>query len=131
MKEARIKKDISQRELARRTGIDKTEISRIESGKRASTNFFSLKSLANELGLDIKEVMKLSNYTKIEMDFYIKYEEAIGLIHDIELEKFIKEEDKSIDLLKTIREYKKGTIDEEEFIYFVSKRLGINLKKYL
>ena len=48
VREARIIKKISQRELARRTGVDNNTISKIEKGNRLKPNILRLKKLSLE-----------------------------------------------------------------------------------
>ena len=63
VKEARLNKKISQRELTRRTGVDNNTISKIEKGERKKPNILILKKLAIELELDFEKMMELSGYT--------------------------------------------------------------------
>lgn len=67
VREARIIKRISQRELARRTGVDNNTISKIEKGNRLKPNILILKKLSLELGLDFEKMMELSGYTTDEI----------------------------------------------------------------
>ena len=67
VKEARLNKEISQRELTRRTGVDNNTISKIEKGERKKPNILILKKLAIELELDFEKLMKLSGYTNDEI----------------------------------------------------------------
>ena len=67
VKEARLNKKISQRELTRRTGVDNNTISKIEKGERKKPNILILKKLALELELDFEKLMELSGYTTDEI----------------------------------------------------------------
>lgn len=67
VKEARLNKKISQRELTRRTGVDNNTISKIEKGERKKPNILILKKLAIELELDFEKMMELSGYTTDEI----------------------------------------------------------------
>ena len=69
VKEARLNKKISQRELTRRTGVNNNTISKIEKGERKKPNILILKklSLELELELDFEKLMKLSGYTTDEI----------------------------------------------------------------
>ena len=67
VKEARLNKKISQRELTRRTGVDNNTISKIEKGERKKPNILILKKLSLELELDFEKLMKLSGYTTDEI----------------------------------------------------------------
>ena len=64
----RLRKDISQRELSRRTGIDNNTISQIEKGERKKPNSLSLIKLSQELELDLDDLMNLSGYSKEDID---------------------------------------------------------------
>ena len=66
IKDARIKKGISQRELTRRTGVDNNTISKLEKGIRKKPNILILKKLALELDLDFDKLMELSGYSTDE-----------------------------------------------------------------
>lgn len=68
IKNARLRKDISQRELSRRTGIDNNTISQIEKGDRKKPNSLSLIKLSQELELDLDDLMNLSGYSKEDID---------------------------------------------------------------
>ncbi len=72
IKNARIKKDISQRELSRQTGIDNNTIAKIENGSRKKPNALSLKKLAFVLNLELSELLVLSGYTKNDIDLILE-----------------------------------------------------------
>lgn len=72
IKNARIKKGISQRELSRQTGIDNNTIAKIENGSRKKTNALSLKKLAFVLNLELSELLVLSGYTKNDIDLILE-----------------------------------------------------------
>ena len=67
VKQARLSKNISQRELTRRTGVDNNTISKIEKAERKKPNILILKKLALELELDFEKLMELSGYTTDEI----------------------------------------------------------------
>ncbi|MDO5569518.1 MAG: helix-turn-helix domain-containing protein [bacterium] len=67
--EAREKLGISQRELARLSNMDCAEVSRIESGKRIKPNILYLKGIAENLNLSLVNLMKLSGYSDIDIDW--------------------------------------------------------------
>ena len=68
VKSAREKVGISQRELSRRTGIDNNTLAKIEKGERKKPNVLSLRKLSMVLGIDVKKLMKLCDYTKEEIE---------------------------------------------------------------
>ena len=72
IKNARITKGISQRELSRQTGIDNNTIAKIENGSRRKPNPLSLKKLAFVLNLELSELLVLSGYTKTDIDLILE-----------------------------------------------------------
>lgn len=72
IKNARVEKGISQRELSRQTGIDNNTIAKIENGSRRKTNPLSLKKLAFVLNLELSELLVLSGYTKTDIDLILE-----------------------------------------------------------
>ena len=67
--EAREKVGISQRELSRRANMDCAEVSRIEAGKRQKPNVLYLKGIAETLNLSMVDLMKLTGYNDIEINW--------------------------------------------------------------
>ena len=55
-------KGYSQRDLAERCGVSAAEISRIESGKRQKPSPTLLKAMAQTLGIEYSDLMKLAGY---------------------------------------------------------------------
>lgn len=72
IKNARIKKGISQRELSRQTDIDNNTIAKIENGSRRKPNPLSLKKLAFVLNLELSELLVLSGYSKTDIDLILE-----------------------------------------------------------
>lgn len=68
IKDAREAKNISQRELARQTGIDNNTISQIEKGERKKPNSLSLQKLSQALDLDFGLLMLESGYTQEDIN---------------------------------------------------------------
>ncbi|MDF2591369.1 MAG: response transcriptional repressor, RecA-mediated autopeptidase [Clostridia bacterium] len=62
IKEARDKKDYSQRQLALYTGISNTEISKIESGERLNPSPEILKKISDYLNLDYMKLLVVAGY---------------------------------------------------------------------
>jgi transcriptional regulator with XRE-family HTH domain len=58
----RTEKGMSQRELADKSKISNTEISRIESGLRKNPAPATLRSLAIALGIEYRDLMKMAGY---------------------------------------------------------------------
>lgn len=65
---ARKKAGISQRELARRVNMDCAEVSRIEAGKRLKPNVLYLKGIAENLKLNLIDLMKMAGYDEIDIN---------------------------------------------------------------
>ena len=59
VKELRCKRDLSQRELAKLSDLSNAEISRLEKGERKNLSIKTLMKLANGLGIDDVELIKL------------------------------------------------------------------------
>ena len=68
IKEAREKKGISQRELARQIGVGNNTIARLENGERKSTNSLTLKKMANVLNLDLRELMTIAGFSEEDIE---------------------------------------------------------------
>lgn len=68
IREARTKVGISQRELARRVNMDCAEVSRIEAGKRLKPNVLYLKGIAENLKLNLTDLMKMAGYDEVDIN---------------------------------------------------------------
>lgn len=68
IKEAREKKGISQRELARQIGVGNNTIARLENGERKSTNALTLKKMANVLNLDLRKLMTIAGFSEEDIE---------------------------------------------------------------
>ena len=60
----RNEKNYSQRDLAEKCGVSGAEISRIESGKRQKPSPTMLKAMAQALGVEYSDLMKLAGYVE-------------------------------------------------------------------
>lgn len=136
VKKAREEKNISQRELARRIKIDNAEISRIEKGNRVQPNFYILRNLSKELDLDFKTLMEISKYNKEEIEILLPYKDIEPKPFPTrqwtaeEYSAFLNTKEEGIDLLYIIREFRKGRLSEDDFIYLMSKGLGVNIREH-
>ena len=83
VKEARLMKNISQRELSRRTGVDNNTLAKIERGIRKKPNLKSLKSISNELDIPFSKLLEACHYDQISEDAYLQFEENMRLINSI------------------------------------------------
>lgn len=82
IKNAREKKELSQRELSRQTGIDNNTIAKIENGTRKKPNPLSLTKLSIILELDLKLLLKHAGYSKEDEELIINSKE-INSYHKI------------------------------------------------
>ena len=112
VKEARINKGYSARELAKLCDISHTEINNIEKGERVRPAVLTLKAFEKYLDLDFKELATLVGYSKdtIEYgdnDIIVSFERYDKKIREFELEKkFINDK------------------------LMIKKHLGIDIKEY-
>ena len=83
VKEARLRKNISQRELSRRTGVDNNTLAKIERGIRKKPNLKSLKSISNELDIPFSKLLEACHYDQISEEAYLQFEENMRLINSI------------------------------------------------
>ena len=123
--------NLSQRQLAKITGIDNAEISRIEKGKRVQPGYLVIKSLAKALNIDFVYLMELAGYNKEDIDDFERFENlppfpniTWDLIH--QYSKMYKDSYK-LNILKVMRGYKEGVFSEAQFIKLLSDGLGINI----
>ena len=68
IKNLREQNDLSQRELAERSGVSNAEISRLETGGRKKPSPMVLKSLAPYLGVSYEELMRQAGYFEETVD---------------------------------------------------------------
>lgn len=68
IKESRIKKGISQRELSRRSGVDNKTIAKIELGERKKPTIVTLLKISAILDLNIYEVLTVAGYSNEEIE---------------------------------------------------------------
>jgi len=98
---SRKKLGITQREVARRTGIDNNTIAKIEKGERKKPNTLSLKKLGYVLNIEPDYLLQLAGYN----------EEEIKIVNsDVSTKVFTKDSDNKIVLIKELilqAEYKK------------------------
>lgn len=69
LKQIRLEKSISQRELAEKSGISNAEISRLESGERQKPSPDALKAIAPILGVTYEDLMDKAGYLSNKMLF--------------------------------------------------------------
>ncbi len=122
VKSAREKIGISQRELSRRTGIDNNTLAKIEKGERKKPNVLSLRKLSMVLGIDVKKLMKLCDYTKEEIEM---------IDNKIYTNIAIKNDDLSITLIdEYIKNFKYDVLAKEFLLDFIDNKDYKKTEKY-
>lgn len=128
----RTEKKWSQRELAEKSGLSNTEISRIETGKRKNPTPFTLHALADALQVEYRDIMKLAGYIEEMHDqdsFYeLVFKDSKGNIVDVRRvvkEMFRRNENWANDFIHVSRELSDR---DRENLKEMSKRF-LELKK--
>ncbi len=86
VKEARMRKNISQRELSRRTGVDNNTLAKIERGIRKKPNLKSLRAISKELGIPFSKLLKACHYDQISEEAIHQLEINMKLMNSIDAE---------------------------------------------
>lgn len=94
VKEARISKGYSARELAKLCDISHTEINNIEKGERVRPAILTLKAFEKYLDLDFKELATLVGYSKdtieyVDNNIIVSYERYDKKVREFESAKQI------------------------------------------
>ena len=83
----REEKQMSQRELAFKSNLSPTEISRIEAGKRQQPSPTTLKGIASALGIEYSDLMKVAGYLEEthedDMLYELVFKDENGVIVDV------------------------------------------------
>ncbi len=92
VKEARQKKNISARELAKLVNISHTEINNIEKGTRVKPSLLILKGFEKYLDLNFKEIAQMVGYSKesieyAEEEIIVSYEKFANKVEEFKQEK--------------------------------------------
>lgn len=137
IKESRISKNISQRELARRINVNNAVIARIENGETRKPSFPLLKSISEELKLDLVQLLNAACYTMEEIHNlgYIELSEFRGICGTEKLENYMTKNSDGeyiIDLIKIFKGYKNNKIDiNAVFGLICAATGGIDLTRYV
>lgn len=100
---ARVAKGISQRELAKLTGISRSTLNDLINGKIKKVDIDDLRKIAEALDMSLQELVKVAGYDEISMYF------RINKAQDKYLDKSTK------DLKRLLDEYKESEIDLLKF----------------
>lgn len=124
IKETRTKNNLSQRELARKIGIDNATISRIENGSIKKPAIDILIKLSNELNIDINILLNLCEYNVQEILKLITPNKinhnmaAFNFIDKDKLQEYLSLDGifEYIDILKVLNGFKNEKLTPEETI---------------
>lgn len=113
LRQLRVDKGISQRELADLSGFSNAEISKIESGGRKKPSTALLKAMAPHLGISYEVLMNKAGYL----------EEVV--IHTGYTEHIFKDDDGSLaDIVRKVKEMQRADSDWANIAYRVSRELS-------
>ena len=113
IEEARVKKGISQRELAKETGISRSTLNDLINGKIKKVDIDDLRKIAEVLDMSLQELLKVAGYD--EMLFYFNKD------------KYANKSTK--DLKNLIEQYKKSEIDLLDFDSMKRKKVSAARQK--
>ena len=113
IEEARVKKGISQRELAKETGISRSTLNDLINGKIKKVDIDDLRKIAEVLDMSLQELLKVAGYD--EMLFYFNKD------------KYVNKSTK--DLKNLIEQYKKSEIDLLDFDSMKRKKVSAARQK--
>ena len=113
IEDARVKKGISQRELAKQTGISRSTLNDLINGKIKKVDIDDLRKIAEVLDMSLQELLKVAGYD--EMLFYFNKD------------KYANKSTK--DLKSLIEQYKKSEIDLLDFDSMKRKKVSAARQK--
>ena len=113
IEDARVKKGISQRELAKETGISRSTLNDLINGKIKKVDIDDLRKIAEVLDMSLQELLKVAGYD--EMLFYFNKD------------KYANKSTK--DLKNLIEQYKKSEIDLLDFDSKKRKKVSVARQK--
>jgi transcriptional regulator with XRE-family HTH domain len=96
---ARVEKGISQRELAKLTGISRSTLNDLINGKIKKVDIDDLRKIAETLDMSLEKLLKVAGYDEMSQYFYVHKEK----------DKYANKSTK--DLKSLIEQYKKSEID--------------------
>ena len=103
IEDARIKKGISQRELAKLTGISRSTLNDLINGKIKKVDIDDLRKIAETLDMSLQKLLKTAGYD--EMSLYFNKNQLKDRYYD----------KSSKDLKELVEQYKKSEIDLLDF----------------
>ena len=148
VKEARINKGYSARELAKLCDISHTEINNIEKGERVRPAVLTLKAFEKYLDLDFKELATLVGYSKDTIEYgdnniivsYERYDKKVRefesakqiLLHEVNKKRHLGLDIKEYfdELIKLLENDNKMDNQTEKLINNINKLLESLIKEY-
>ena len=109
---ARIEKGISQRELAKETGISRSTLNDLINGKIKKVDIDDLRKIAEVLDMSLKKLLKVAGYDEMSLYFRAKKDK------DNYIDKYTK------DLKDIIEQYKKSELDLLDFDFQKRKKVS-------
>lgn len=136
VKEKRKKKNLSQRELAKKINVSNSIISRIENGNIKKPSYQILKKISKELEIyneEFIELLESAQYTIEELKKIGIISEATGISGTDKISKYWYKSNnyKTIDIIKVLRDYKDNKLNESEAIGLMSCLLMENIFEYI
>ena len=123
IEDARVKKGISQRELAKATGISRSTLNDLINGKIKKVDIDDLRKIAEVLDMSLQELLKVAGYD--EMLFYFNKDKYANKstkdLKDI-IEQYKKSE---LDLLDFDSNKRKKVSDARQKLFYVIDHLQI------
>ena len=120
---ARIEKGISQRELAKLTGISRSTLNDLINGKIKKVDIDDLRKIAETLDMSLQKLLKVAGYD--EMLFYFSKDKYANKSSK-DLKEMIKNyEDSQIELLDFDTEKRKKVSDARQKLFYTIEHLQI------
>lgn len=137
IKNKRIEKGISQRELARKIGVDNATLLKIENGKTKKPNIKIMFKICKELNMEFEDEYRI--YEFYEYDF--EELKKVGFISDYIVNEKLKnmnsylvrinDEMQVFDLIKLFEDYKKNKLDLNTLFYYILIITDVDLNNYI
>ena len=123
IEDARVKKGISQRELAKATGISRSTLNDLINGKIKKVDIDDLRKIAEVLDMSLQELLKVAGYD--EMLFYFSKDKYANKSTK-DLKNLIEQYKKSeLDLLDFDSNKRKKVSDARQKLFYVIDHLQI------
>ena len=123
IEDARVKKGISQRELAKATGISRSTLNDLINGKIKKVDIDDLRKIAEVLDMSLQELLKVAGYDEI-LFYFSKNKHANKSSKDLKnmIEQYKKSE---LDLLDFDSNKRKKVSDARQKLFYVIDHLQI------